>query len=566
LDCILIGYNEVDLESLIKSRKSMARGSGVFRELMTNTVQIGGTWMHYMDLLNIILNKNTDQCIDFHLMEMPNLGVCYLESFLSKRGHQVESIGIYNNQKDRLVKLLKQSPSAVAITTTFYAETGPIQDIVRFIKQHNRETIVIVGGPYIFNICNWHKDETTLEYLLDSIGADIYIFDSQGEDSLSNLLYEIKKTERPNLENLPNLIFKKQSHITFNNRVIDTKNSNSTFPEASYIRTQRRAEDNNLDENAIDWSLFSSSSYAPTAQMRTGRGCSFSCAFCSFPILAGAVRFAKLDTIEKEMKQLHAGGVKNLIFIDDTLNVPPVRFKKILKMMIDNQFKFNWFSYFRCGSADDETFDLMKESGCKAVFLGLESGDQRILDNMNKQVSISQYEHGLRKLHEQDIITFASFIVGFPGETEETIQNTIHFIQKNKPTYYKAQIYYHANDVPINREAEKYGLRSSGYSWRHSTMDWRVACDMVEMMYKTIKGSFVCPLFMFDFWAIPYLFGKGIQPTHFKEFLSLSQKLLAKNFDAASLSAIEEERIVQKLFMLGEKMFHSLGAKSGHPR
>jgi anaerobic magnesium-protoporphyrin IX monomethyl ester cyclase len=86
-------------------------------------------------------------------------------------------------------------------------------------------------------------------------------------------------------------------------------------------------------------------------------------------------------------------------------------------MMIDRQFEFKWYSYFRCANADDEVFDLAARSGCTGVFLGIESGDNRMLKEMYKTTTVDKYRYGLDKLRER-IFSYASFIVGFPGETE----------------------------------------------------------------------------------------------------------------------------------------------------
>ena len=113
-------------------------------------------------------------------------------------------------------------------------------------------------------------------------------------------------------------------------------------------------------------------------------------------------------------------------------------------MMIANNFKYKWFSYFRCSNADDEAFDLIKESGCKALFLGIESGNQSMLDNMNKHATVQEFKEGIRKLKEREIFTYASFVVGFPGENRETVQDTIRFIEETQPDGYEAEIYFHS--------------------------------------------------------------------------------------------------------------------------
>jgi radical SAM superfamily enzyme YgiQ (UPF0313 family) len=129
--------------------------------------------------------------------------------------------------------------------------------------------------------------------------------------------------------------------------------------------------------------------------------------------------------------------------VRDTFNIPEKRFKEICRMMMRNQFDFKWFSYFRCANADDESFDLLAESGCKGVFWGIESADRTVLRVMNKGASPERYAQGVRKLNERDIMTYASCIVGFPGETEETIRNTINFIRENRPTYYSLETFFY---------------------------------------------------------------------------------------------------------------------------
>lgn len=274
--------------------------------------------------------------------------------------------------------------------------------------------------------------------------------------------------------------------------------------------------------------------------------------------MTGSLCFTSLGNIEREMAQLCDAGVKQLVFVDDTLNVPLPRFKKMLRMMIANNFHFQWFSYFRCSHADDETFDLMQKSGCNSVFLGIESGDQRILSNMNKQTSLETYKKNIRKLHECGIVTYASFIVGFPGETQDSVQNTIHFIEDTQLTYYKANLYYHSHSLPIHQHADQYGLQASGYGWRHNTMDWHEACTLIEKMYMTVKGSLILPVYMSGFWTIPYLLGKGMSLKQIHEFVKRAQPLLLKNFSSAASLGHEEREISRKLLVLGKEIAQSM--------
>lgn len=504
LDCIIVGPSELDFRTVEKNLRSMGENSAAFRVLKANSVLYKGTRLTYMEMLNALLEETTGHPHHLYVCELPSLAVCHLKSYLNLHGLQTDFINFFPYEKKKLLDLLSQSPKAVAITTTFYVDNSPIIEIVDFVRQHSPQTKIIVGGPHIMNICAGY-DEQAQDFIFQTIGADVYIHDSQGELTLSKLLHHLRN-ENQNLSKIPNLIY-----------------SNG---DKKFNRTQRIVESNPIDKSIVDWQLFDSDYFLPTVQIRTARSCSFSCSFCQYPLLGGPVSLNDIDIVENQLRFLAESGVRNIVFIDDTFNVPLPRFKNICRMLIKNKFDFNWFSFFRCANADEEAFDLMWQSGCKGVFLGIESGDQTILDGMNKYAKVSKYEEGIRQLKERNIMTFVSLIVGFPGETQETVQNTIDFIESCAPTFYRAELYYHYTNVPIHQQAEKYGLQGSGYHWKHNTMDWQEACNKVDFMYKNIQESLVLPGYMFDFWAIPYLMGKGMSLEQITAFVSVAQKAM----------------------------------------
>lgn len=514
IDCIIIGYNDVSFSSLWNEAKQLDAFSGKQWALMLESVEYQGERVSYDFLLNENdhLTQKKGKGTNLHVYNLPNLGICYLYSYLKKRKFNVEFINFFTEEKQRLASLLNGNPKSVAITTTLYTDSAPLIEIVRFIKQHNADTTIIVGGPHVYNLCLLYQDRPMLQdAVLQDIDADIYVNDSQGELALSLILHELKHRTTPDFSSIPNLIFQKGD---------------------SLCRTVREPENNGLDDNAVNWHDFDRSFLAPTVPVRTARSCAYKCAFCNFPHFAGPLNLTSLDVVEKELSQLSDAGVRQIIFIDDTFNVPLPRFKKLCKIMLERKFGFDWFSYFRCSNADDETFDLMQESGCKGVFLGIESGDQSMLNKMNKEVKIERYKYGIQKLKEHDIITFASFILGFPGETRETALNTLTFIEETAPMFYRVTPYYHYPLTPIAKQAKKYGIQGGGYSWKHDTMDWREACGLIEIMYRTIRQSIILPTHALDFWIIPYLMGYGISIDEIKQFLGYGQDLLLKSLEA----------------------------------
>lgn len=507
-DCIVVGYNDVSMDTIAAKHKPLRKRSGTYGELCTNSVLVGGQRLTYMDLLNTAIEKVHGVNPGLNAFEAPNLGAAYLTSFLRRKGFAVDMVNLFNTEKERFAALLENSPRAVAITTTYYVDDDPVREIVDFVREHSESTKIIVGGPFIYNLCAANT-EAAQDGFLDYLGADIYIRDAQGEMTLAHLLRELREPS-PDLNAVPNLVYRDGDEMA---------------------RTERRIEQNDLDSNAVDWSFFHPQFVGPTAYMRTARSCPFSCAFCNFPAMAGEHTLADIEIVRRELRQLVDAGVKYVIFIDDTFNVPLPRFKKLCRMMIEENFGLRWISFFRCSNADDECFDLMARSGCLGVYLGVESGDDRVLGFMNKHAATARYRYGIKKLHEHGILTFASFIAGYPGETEETFMNSVRFIEETSPTFFNVQLYYHDVIAPANRRREEFGIVGDRYSWKHNTMSWQEGAGWVEYMLRNVTASLPLTLQAFSIWSVPYLMQNGLSVDQVLGFAGAARKMLIKSLD-----------------------------------
>lgn len=513
LDCVIIGYNDIDFREFAATQKEMESRSGAYHEVKSNSVLLSGQRHTYMELLNKAIASATGKNPRLNVFQAPQLGPSYLEHFLYKHGKTAEVINFFNEGKDKLKTLLQRSPTAVAITTTFYVDSTPIIEIVKFVRAHSSGVKIIVGGPHIYNLAS-DLDIETQNFIFEQIGADFYIIDSQGEGTLVQLIRELEKKNACQLSDVPNLCY--------------------TTDGESFIRTARKPENNNLDESTIDWSIFQTEDISPLNYLRTARSCPFSCSFCNYPTLAGAYVVSTVDNVESQLKYLHSIGTTDLVFVDDTFNIPRGRFRDILRMMIRNRFNFRWISFFRCSNADDETIALMKESGCLGVLLGIESGDQRILNLMNKSATLEKYRWGITELERNGIATFVSLICGFPGETEESVANTLQFVEETKPTFFNVQLYYHDLRAPIHKRAEEFGIQGAGYNWKHKTMDWREAAHWATYLFNQVQNSIPLTLYGFSMWGVAYLTSKGIPLTKVKEFGKAARPLLMKSLDDVS--------------------------------
>jgi len=526
LDCVVIGYNELPFEQYESFLKTYGEDSEAYRDLKFSFVEVGGQKLDYIGLLNKVVGQarpggaKLEAQQEFKSGDIPNLAAAYLTRFLTNRGFNTRYINLFQYEKEKLIEYLAEDPYCVAITTTFYVVNLPVIGMVEFIRKHNSKVKIVVGGPLISNHERQNHGEQ-FKAAVDDMGADIYVIEGQGEATLAQIVSCLK--DGGNLSEVPNIAY---------------------LEDGKLKRSKVIAENNSLDENYIDWGTLPEGDMGSTIQTRTARSCAFKCSFCNYPTRAGALSLLSIDVLEKELDSMvELGNVSNLVFIDDTFNVPFPRFKDICRMMIRKKYPFNWFSYFRCSNSDEEAIELMAQSGCKGVFLGIESGSPTILTNMNKAATIEKYTQGIEWLRQYGIMTFGSFITGFPGETDETVQETIDFIKHTKPDYYRSQMWYCEPGTPIQNQRSKYDINGEGFVWSHATMNSLEAMDHIDRMFLTIDESLWLPQWSFDFWTIPYLLGRGISFARFKDFMTLSHKMLA--LEIASLPTQQKQSMQQ---------------------
>jgi len=244
-----------------------------------------------------------------------------------------------------------------------------------------------------------------------------------------------------------------------------------------------------LESGSIRWgSLPQTEHLYHTVHTRTARSCAFACAFCEYPVNQGPLTLMPTEVVEGELRELAGlGRVRSLIFTDDTFNVPLVRFKELLKVLA--RYDFEWYSFFRPQYADEETARLMRESGCRGVFAGLESVDDRVLENMNKKATADQYQRGIEQIMKQDIRIHANFIVGFPGETEESARKIVRFLDQTGIEFSTVCTWSFIPSTPIGKRKQEFGIDGWGVEWTHDTMDSTRAHQLAREIVTEQKHS-----------------------------------------------------------------------------
>lgn len=163
------------------------------------------------------------------------------------------------------------------------------------------------------------------------------------------------------------------------------------------------------------------------------RGCPFNCIFCRSPVMWGKkVRKRSPENIIGELKLLAGMNVTNIIFHSDTFTLDRKWTIELCKRIIDESLPIRWMTNSRANTVDREMLAWMKKAGCWMIAYGFESGSQQILNNVKKEITIDQIKNAANLTKEVGIKIWGYFILGLPGETKDTIDETIR-LSKDLP-------------------------------------------------------------------------------------------------------------------------------------
>lgn len=500
IDCLFIGHYEMECEQYVRYAETMATGDEGFREFGLNFIYYNNKPYYAYDILNLLGSPSMkkDRVFFDYWGVVMSLTIAYLGTYLHRRGYTFDYVNSFQNQKAALINKLEQGNiHVIAITTTFYISVFPIMELVKWVRKYNHTAKIVVGGPFVANQVRTLDSDEALNGLFEMIGADIYVNNVQGEATLVKIIDALKR--KLPLEQVNNLYFKKDNQ---------------------FVSTPPLQENNQLSENLVDWRLFASEK-PEYVNIRTAISCPFKCAFCIFPLRYGKYQALTIEKIQEELDLLNRiNSVKTVYFIEDTLNASARKFKNFLQMLIKEKYGFKWVSFLRTHNVDREMVELMKESGCLGVFMGFESGNNQILKNMNKGATVEKNYQCVALLKEFKILTYGSFIIGFPGETEKTAAETRQFIEESEVDFFNNKIWFAYPDALIMKDKEKYGITGLHFDWSHNTMDSRRACQIMEQFFTNIEKSIHVPDINFSFQSTLHLINSGMSVENLKSFLS----------------------------------------------
>lgn len=518
IDAVIIANMGTGIENSIKDVAPEKRE--FFKKLYgMRATYFKGAFRTQLDIFNLARKDLKGDNENWSMWKLPSLGGIILIDYLTKSGLNVEFVNTAIFEEERLKELLSKKPRCVLLSTTFVLSLNTLKKMTELIRRYNNETKIIIGGTFVHNQFSVHGCEKALEKLSKS-GGDFFVFSIQGEFYVRQVIQAIK--EGGLFEKIPNLGY------------YDGKMWKFTFYE------KREFE---LDDMNIDFSNKKLSHYFKDGSvlLRTAKSCPFKCSFCTYPSTAGKHVLMDVGDLRKQFDSLKIQGVKNLFFVDDTFNVPPVRFNKLLDLLIEGAYGFQWYSFLRLQYCDEKTIEKMKKSGCKGVFLGIESGDERVLKSMEKMLNSEEIKKRIPLLNKAGIFSLGAFIVGFPGETEDTLKTTKDFIEQSGLTFFFMQEFYYLHNAPIHEQRELWNLSGEGLKWSHETMNSEHAIAHKLRLYREIKNVVPVDPDM-TIWQIGYLQSAGMSIEDISEIHRLSAQMML--FDLDEVDHDQEKNIL----------------------
>lgn len=351
---------------------------------------------------------------------VPPIGLGYLATALRKHG--LNDIIIVDCLKENLGlnslgKRLEQMNPAVVGFQVYSYDFPFVLKAITALKELLPKAVVIIGGP--------HVSATGATALREIPGAD-FGFIGEGETGLPLLMKRLLRNENILLCDIPGLVYREGDDILVNSRAV--------IPD--------------LDTLGVPaWDLMVPAEYPdspqggfyrnfPIAPVSTTRGCPYSCTFCGSPVNMGKkLRPRGIPMVLKEMRLLYDDyGVREFHIIDDMFNFDKQRVMDFCNGIREQgmEISYTFPNGLRLNHLDREMLGIMKETGAYAFNVGIESGSQRILDRMKKNLTLELIEEKVNLIVETGLEPCGFFIIGFPGETIEDIKATIAFARRLK--------------------------------------------------------------------------------------------------------------------------------------
>ncbi len=343
-------------------------------------------------------------CLEGRLHEedisvMP-IGAYYVGALLRENGHDTELLNFYNfNKAHEKIRaaLEEKQPDVIGFSILHANRWGGIE-IARIAREVNPGVKIVFGG--IGATFLW-------KHLLTHFKVIDFIVLGEGEHTFLRLIESLRKQDHDAIGDIRGIAFRKGAEI---------------------VRTESPEPVKNLDDLPVPANHFTYQHVSLT------RGCPGNCTFCGSPrFWQRKVRFHSPDYFVNQLEILSKRGVSFFYVSDDTFTLKKQYVLDVCQKILERNLCITWAAISRVDHVDEDILYWMRKAGCIQISYGVESGSEKIRKQLGKNITTEQIRNAFRLTTKYGILARAYFIYGCPGETWETIQESIDLINEIKP-------------------------------------------------------------------------------------------------------------------------------------
>ena len=357
---------------------------------------------------------------------IPPLGIGYVAAVLKKAGFKVrivDSVAL-RLDKEKIAEIpRKDEPDIIAFTATIMSIYSAIET-AKYLRKVFPKAKLVLGGPQITSI-----PEQTMK-------PKVFDFGILGEGEYTMLeLVEMVEAGKKNWSKIKSLVFWRGKKLVINPRREMIENldilpypARELFPNQKYYHPMPGGYKR-----------------LPFGHMVTSRGCPYRCSFCDRSVFGNKFRARSPEKVIEEIEFLIKNyKVKEIKFYDDLFTKDKERVHKICDLILKKKINISWSCSARVDSVDLNLLKHMKKAGCWQIDYGIESGNQEVLNKMKKGITLKQSIQAVKWAKQVGMKARAFIIIGMPGETRKSINDTIKFVKKLKldvVAFYAVMIY-----------------------------------------------------------------------------------------------------------------------------
>jgi radical SAM superfamily enzyme YgiQ (UPF0313 family) len=295
------------------------------------------------------------------------------------------------------------------VTTMSVAKAARVAEELRSARP---DTVIMVGGPHVTALA-----VETLERLS--------VFDlgcvGEGEDSLRGVLRCLETGADP--REVPGMVARNDAGEVVANALFEEQVDLDVLPDLAWDLLEDFPERYHAAATYLN--------KTPFTDLIVSRGCRYRCTFCDNQTFGRSIRALPVDKILANIDRLVADhGIKSLFFTDDSLMTLREEFEAVCEGLIERNYDLEWSINARTSEIDAEILELMQRAGCWQISYGVESGSWEILKRIKKAATPNMQARALELTRAAGIKSNAYIIIGFPGETKQTLAETEAFLKR----------------------------------------------------------------------------------------------------------------------------------------